>query len=243
MEAYERIIVALDVEDRAAALRLVTILHCQVGMFKIGKQLFTAEGPSLVREIIALGEKVFLDLKYHDIPATVAKASVEATKLGVSMFNMHASPDMTKAMSDSSEAVAKYCREKNIPRPFILGVTVLTSADAADMEEEIPQKFMPLEQLVVLRAQRARACRLDGVIASAKEASALRESLGRTSVIVTPGVRSKGASVDDQKRVATPGEAVRDGATYAVIGRQLTDSNNPIKEAQAIALEIETATN
>ena len=242
MQAQERIIVALDFDSWNEAIALVRSLSGEVGMFKIGKQLFTENGPDLVEEIVEMGEKVFLDLKYHDIPETVKKASVVATRLGVSMFNMHASADMKKAMVDASDAVAKHCREEIIPRPFILGVTVLTSADASDMEEEIP-KGMSVEQLVLMRALRARECRLDGVVASAQEASVLRESLGRTSVIVTPGVRSKGASVGDQKRVATPGEAVRDGATYVVIGRQITESKEPVKEARAIALEIETATN
>lgn len=241
MESRERVIVALDVEDRVAAMDLVTILRGEVGMFKIGKQLFTAEGPDLVKEIVAMGEKVFLDLKYHDIPETVKKASVEATKLGVSMFNMHAGADMKKAMADAFDAVAKHCRAENIPRPFILGVTVLTSADRADMAEEIP-KELSLEQLVLMRALRARDCLLDGVVASAQEASVLRESLGRTFGIVTPGVRSAGVSTGDQKRVATPGEAVRDGANYVVIGRQLTGSSDPVAEARAIAREIEMAT-
>ncbi|MCC7356410.1 MAG: orotidine-5'-phosphate decarboxylase [Candidatus Doudnabacteria bacterium] len=242
MKAHKRIIVALDVDDWVAAITLVDALKGEVGMFKVGKQLFTAEGPDLVSEIVEKGEKVFLDLKYHDIPATVAKASIEAVKLGVSMFNTHASADMKKAMGDATEAVAKYCWEKNIPQPFILGVTLLTSADEKDMEEEIPEG-MSLEQLVFMRARRAHECGLDGVVASAQEASVLRKFLGRGFMIITPGVRSKGASVDDQKRVATPGEAVRDGATYVVIGRQITEADDPVEAARAIAREIETATN
>lgn len=243
MKAQERIIVALDFDSWDEAIALVMKLRGEVGMFKIGKELFTAEGRGLVREIVGMGQKVFLDLKYHDIPTTVAKACVAAVRLGVSIMNVHANAEMPKAMLEASNAVAKVCREEVRPRPHILGVTVLTSADGGDMAEEVREDLLPLEKLVLHRAKLARDCRLDGVVASPQEARILREAMGRQFLIATPGVRSKGASVNDQKRVATPGEAVRDGANYLVIGRQLTGSKDPIEEARAIAREIETATN
>lgn len=229
--AKDRIVVALDVADRDSALRLVEKLSGLVGMFKIGKQLFTAEGPNLVREIIAAGEKVFLDLKYHDIPNTVAGAAQSAAHLGVSIFNVHA-----LGGSEMMQAAALAIKEASA-RPLVLGVTVLTSMNDASLAEiGIPHQA---KDLVLRLAKLARQAGLDGVVASPKEIRLIREQVASENfVILTPGIRPAWSASGDQKRIATPAEALGDGADFIVIGRAITDSPDPRANAERILEEI-----
>jgi orotidine-5'-phosphate decarboxylase len=240
--AKERIVVALDVSDRDSALRLVETLSGLVGMFKIGKQLFTAEGPELVREIVSAGEKVFLDLKYHDIPNTVAGAAQSASRLGVTLFNVHAlgGSEMMRAASEavqSRRTNSARLQEDSAPatgdaadqadqsvslRPAILGVTVLTSMNDASLAEV--GIAHSAEEMVLRLAALARDAGLDGVVASPKEIRLIREQVAKENFIVlTPGIRPAWSASGDQKRIATPLEALRDGADYLVIGRAITD--------------------
>lgn len=233
----DRIVVALDVETPSQALALVEKLRGLVGMFKIGKQLFTAAGPDIVRQVVGMGEKVFLDLKFHDIPNTVAGAGVEAARLGVSIFNVHALGG-SAMMRATVEAVNNLSERENLPKPLILAVTILTSHDQASLNEigltaEINVQVKRLAQL-------ASASKIDGVVASPHEIKSLRMAIPDPSfVILTPGVRPAGAALNDQKRVMTPGEAVAAGADYLVIGRPITGADDPAEAAQKIIKEIE----
>ena len=233
----DRIVVALDVETPAQALALVEKLRGLVGMFKIGKQLFTAAGPDIVRQVVGMGEKVFLDLKFHDIPNTVAAAGVEAARLGVSIFNVHALGG-SAMMRATVEAVNNLSERENLPKPLILAVTILTSHDQASLAEigieaEIKDQVRRLAQL-------ASASKIDGVVASPHEIVSLRTAISNPEfVILTPGVRSVGAALNDQKRVMTPGEAVAAGSDYLVIGRPITGADHPAEAVQKIIKEIE----
>lgn len=233
----ERLVVALDVETAAQALSLVERLHGHVGMFKVGKQLFTAAGPDVVRRIKALGEKVFLDLKFHDIPNTVAMAGVEAMRLGVSIFNVHAFGGLAM-MRATVEAVGSAAEREGLMRPLILGVTVLTSHDQATLAEIGIER--PIEEQVVRLARLAAAAGLDGVVASPREIALIRGAVADPNfVVLTPGVRPAGAALDDQRRVMTPAEAVCAGATYLVVGRPITGAPDAAVAAKKIAEEIE----
>ncbi|HEX4951362.1 MAG TPA: orotidine-5'-phosphate decarboxylase [Blastocatellia bacterium] len=239
LQPKDRIVVALDVETAAQALTLVEQLRGLVGMFKIGKQLFTAAGPDIVRHIVGLGEKVFLDLKFHDIPNTVAAAGVEAARLGVSIFNVHSlgGSAMMRATVDALNAAAE--REK-LTKPLILAVTILTSHDQASLAELGIER--PLTEQVVHLARLAVAAGINGVVASPQEIAPLRQAIDNPNfVILTPGVRPSGAALNDQKRVMTPGEAVTAGADYLVIGRPITSAGDPAAAAQKIRQEIEQA--
>jgi orotidine-5'-phosphate decarboxylase len=228
--------VALDVDSPDRALSLVERLRGVAGMFKVGKQLFTAAGPEIVRRIIATGERVFLDLKFHDIPNTVAMAGVEAARLGVSVFNVHAMGG-SKMMRAVNDAVTETARREGMARPLILGVTVLTSHTQDSLKEVgIDRK---LEEEVVSLAMLCAASGLDGVVASPLEIAPIRSAVEDPGfVILTPGVRPAGASLDDQSRVMTPAEAVRAGANFLVIGRPITASNDPVAAARKIIDEI-----
>lgn len=239
IEPKDRIVVALDVETAAQALALVEQLRGQVGMFKIGKQLFTVAGPDIVRQIIGLGEQVFLDLKFHDIPHTVASAGVEAARLGVSIFNVHAlgGSAMMRATVDAMNAAAE---RENLTKPLILAVTILTSHDQSSLHEIGLERSIP-EQVIRL-AELADKSGINGVVASPLEIAPLRAAIANPNfVILTPGVRPVGAALHDQKRVLTPGEAVKAGADYLVIGRPITGAENPAAAAQKIREEIELA--
>ena len=239
IQPKDRIVVALDVETPAQALALVERLRGLVGMFKIGKQLFTAAGPDIVRQVIGLGEKVFLDLKFHDIPNTVASAGVEAARLGVSIFNVHAlgGSAMMRSTVDAMNAAAE--REK-ITKPVILAVTILTSHDQASLHEIGLEQS--IQEQVIRLAQLANQAGINGVVASPLEIAPLRAAIANPNfVILTPGVRPAGAALNDQKRVMTPGEAVKAGADYLVIGRPITSADNPAAAAQKISEEIEQA--
>ncbi len=235
----ERLVVALDVETAAHALALVERLRGLAGMFKIGKQLFTAAGPDIVRRITALGEQVFLDLKFHDIPNTVAKAGVEAARLGVRIFNLHALGG-SEMMRATVEAVDEAAAREGWRRPLILGVTILTSHNQASLAEIGMDRTV--EEQVIRLARLCEASGLNGVVASPHEIAPIRSAvIERDFVILTPGVRPQGAARHDQSRVMTPGEAVRAGADYLVIGRPITEAEDAARAAQKIIEEIELA--
>jgi orotidine-5'-phosphate decarboxylase len=230
----DRLIVALDVADRESALRLVEQLNGLVGMFKVGHQLFTAEGPQLAREIVESGGRVFLDLKYHDIPNTVAGASAAAARLGVSIFNVHALGG-SAMMRAAARAVADQVVQG--ARPLVLAVTVLTSMNEADLSEV--GIASDVEPEVVRLATLARDSGLDGVVASPREIRHIRERVAPDRfVILTPGIRPAHTESADQKRIATPADALRDGADFIVLGRAITASPNPREAAERILEEI-----
>lgn len=234
-----KLIVALDVDTVQQARTLSRILGGVAGMFKIGSQLFTAAGPDFVRDIVNAGEKVFLDLKFHDIPNTVAAAGIEATRLGVSIFNVHAAGG-SEMMKRTAAAVDETAAAEGLPRPAIIAVTVLTSANEATLAEI---GFTPDPAAVVRRlALLAEASGLDGVVASPKEVTIVRSAVNRPDfIIVTPGVRPPGFAANDQKRVATPREAITAGADYVVVGRPILQAKDPVRAAQDVIDEIESA--
>jgi orotidine-5'-phosphate decarboxylase len=232
----DRLIVALDVDSLAQAERLAERLDGLVRRFKIGSQLFTAGGPAVVEAIQKRGAEVFLDLKFHDIPNTVAGAAREAARLGVFMFNVHASGGlaMMKAAADGAAAAAV---ELSVRRPLAIAVTVLTSLDRAALHRELGVTSS-VEGHVLRLSELAREAGLDGTVASPVETAAIRRSLGAAWVIVTPGVRPAGSAAGDQSRVATPAAAARAGAHYLVVGRPITGAPDPAAAAAAILEEI-----
>ncbi|MBU1291197.1 orotidine-5'-phosphate decarboxylase [bacterium] len=237
LTARERLVLALDVDDFKKAEELVGELSDYVGVFKIGSQLFTAEGAKVVDMVNKKGGKVFLDLKFHDIPNTVARAAEVATKLGVSIFNVHTSGGY-EMMKAAAEATAKTSQELGIRKPIILGVTLLTSINQEILEKEIGIKKR-LEEQVVHLAKLAKAAGLDGVVASSWEIKEIRKACGEDFVILTPGIRPTGKSSDDQKRVMTPREAIKLGADFLVIGRPIRNAANPVEAAKQILREME----
>jgi orotidine-5'-phosphate decarboxylase len=236
MNAEERLIVALDVNSREAALKLIGTLRPRVRRYKVGLELFTACGPALVREIPAGGGQVFLDLKLHDIPNTAARAAVEAARIGVGMFTIHLSGGlmMARRVADEVEAYSQIYR---IPRPQILGVTVLTSLAAEDLEQVGVTR--PVEEQVAALAALAKQAGLDGVVASPREVRAVREAIGPDMVIVTPGVRPQGSDADDQARTMTPAQAMQAGADYIVVGRPIIAAQDPLEAAESILMQME----
>jgi|HubBroStandDraft_1064217.scaffolds.fasta_scaffold119827_2 orotidine-5'-phosphate decarboxylase len=225
----QRLIVALDVSTVAAAQRIVAAVGDSALTYKVGMQLYTAEGPQVVRDLVASGRRVFLDLKYHDIPNTVGAAVAEAAKLGASMLTVHASGS-AKMLRAAVEAA------KTRPELIVLAVTVLTSMDGNDLEKIGMQGTV--KDSVVRLATIALANGCQGVVTSAREASALRAELGHDFAIVTPGVRPAGSSVGDQVRVVTPAEAIAAGASHIVVGRPITEAADPAAEARAILGQI-----
>lgn len=229
-DSRARLIVALDVSTAAAAHKIVAAVGDSARIYKVGMQLYTAEGPQIVRDLIASGRKVFLDLKYHDIPNTVAAAVREAAKLGVSMLTVHAAGGgaMLRAAADAA-------RNTN-PATMVLGVTVLTSLDQRDLEHagvrgSVVDQVSRLAALAI-----TNGCH--GVVASAHEAAVLRAELGDDFLIVTPGVRPTGVEHGDQARVVTPAEAMASGASYIVVGRPITEAENPAEEAREILAQM-----
>ena len=226
----QRLIVALDVSSAAAARKIVAAVGDSASTYKVGMQLYTAEGPAIVRELVSSGRRVFLDLKYHDIPNTVGAAVREAAQLGVSMMTVHASGGgpMLRAASKAAAAQAS--------NPLVLAVTVLTSLDENELNT-IGIRGTVVGQVLRLGAL-ALSSGCGGVVASAHEATALREELGQDFVIVTPGVRPAGSGNDDQARVVTPAEAIAAGATQIVVGRPITEAADPAAEARAVLSQI-----
>ncbi len=234
MDARERLIVALDVSTAEEARNLVASLGESVQFYKVGKQLFTARGPEIVRELRASNRKVFLDLKFHDIPNTVAGAVAEAAKLGVSMLTVHTLGGQ-KMLRAAAEAAAQ-----SEWTPTVLGVTVLTSMAQADLAEIGIE--VPVENEVQRLAKLAIEAGCGGVVASAHEAKSIRQHLGAKFAIVTPGVRPAGAAKGDQARVVTPAQAIANGATHLVVGRPITEAEDPFAAATAIAEEMKQRT-
>jgi orotidine-5'-phosphate decarboxylase len=235
--AKDKLIVALDVDSAADALDLFVALRDIVGMFKVGSQLFTAAGPEVVRQIVARGARVFLDLKFHDIPNTVAAAGIEAAHLGVSIFNVHASGG-AEMMKRTAAAVAEVSDREGLPRPKVIAVTVLTSMDQRSLEQ---LGFTDDPRSLVFRlAGLAAACGLDGVVASPQEIEPIRKAISTPDfLIVTPGIRSSSDASDDQKRTLTAAAAVGAGADYLVVGRPILTAADPVAAARALLADIE----
>jgi orotidine-5'-phosphate decarboxylase len=225
MNLDPRIIVALDFADPAHALALVERLDPSACALKVGKELFVTAGPEPVRRMIERGFRIFLDLKFHDIPNTVAQACAAATRLGVWMINVHASGGRAMMLA-AHAALTRTAAERGVPRPLLVAVTVLTSLNAGDLAEiGIADST---EDEVLRLAKLAASCGLDGVVCSAAEAVALRRAMGPRFKLVTPGIRPRGAGVDDQSRVVTPEDAIANGADYLVIGRPITGAADPL---------------
>ena len=222
----------------ADALSIVDELKNEVGAFKIGLQLFTSTGPEFIQRLVSTGARVFLDLKFHDIPNTVAKASVEAARLGVWMFNVHASGG-GEMMRQASHEVGEMCDREGLERPLIIAVTVLTSSNNDTLKEiGIAAETQPQ---VLKLAELTSKCGLDGVVASPFEIEPIRARIAsKDFVIVTPGIRPASATKDDQKRVMTPGEAVSVGADHLVIGRPITAAADRLKAVEQIVEEMES---
>ncbi|MDQ7842494.1 MAG: orotidine-5'-phosphate decarboxylase [Armatimonadota bacterium] len=238
LSAADRLIVALDVPDLAAAAVLVGRLRPAVSWFKIGSQLFTAAGPAAVALVHDAGGRVFLDLKFHDIPTTVAGAVAVAAGLGVAMVNVHTAGGeamLRAAVAACAAAAPAGSRAPGWTRPVLIGVTLLTSdPDTGDLVHR-----------AVSAAEVARSCGLDGVVCSPRECAAIKDRCGRGFVVVTPGIRlppsAAGAVTDDQRRTATPAEAVRAGADFLVVGRPIVRARDPLAAAAAVIAEIEAA--
>ncbi|HSR51968.1 MAG TPA: orotidine-5'-phosphate decarboxylase [Acidobacteriota bacterium] len=231
MEAKERIIVALDVPSRQEALGLVERLSGEVGVFKIGLQLFTAQGPEMVREVIERGGEVFLDLKLYDIPNTVASAALEAAKLGARMVTLHAGGGRAM-MSAAVERVAAWSGETGRPKPLLLGVTVLTSMDETTLHAAGVARS--LREQVLELARQTEGQKMGGIVCSPKEIRLLRGA-GVRLPLITPGIRPAGESTHDQARVMTPLKALQAGADYLVIGRPIIRAEDPVQAARDIA--------
>jgi orotidine-5'-phosphate decarboxylase len=224
----DKILLVLDVSSREEAMKLVRPLYEHVGMFKVGMQLFTAEGPSLVREIVDLGGKVFLDLKFHDIPNTVSHGVLEAAKLGVSLMTIHAAGGRVMM-----ETVAKELQDKfGSRRPMVVAVTVLTSLNDRGLSEVGIAR--PMAEQVVAMAKLAEECGIAGVVCSPQEIQLVRRAAGPDFKIVTPGIRMPGQAANDQQRLATPREALAAGADYIVVGRAVTAAPDPRSALNAL---------
>lgn len=232
-DASDKIIFALDVHTLDDIEHWAKTLAGKVGMFKIGKELFTACGPAAVKAVQRYGGKVFLDLKYHDIPNTVAKAMCEAARIGLQLVNLHALGG-AEMMETAVAAVRKEFSDSE--RPQLLAVTILTSSTAETLRQVGIDHSV--EDMVLRLALLAKASGMDGVVASPLEIEMIRKACGPDFLIVTPGVRPSFAAVDDQKRIMTPQAAVLAGADYLVIGRPIAKANNPAEAADLIAAEI-----
>jgi len=228
-DARDRMIVALDVADTDKAEALVKTLGDAVSFYKIGMELVYGGGLLFARDLAASGKRVFLDLKLHDIPNTVKKAAAQVSRLGMSYLTVHAFPQTMKAALEATQGTGTK----------ILGVTVMTSYDDADLAAAGYK--VGVKDLVALRAQQAKDIGIGGLILSAEEVVAMRKLVGSQLDLVTPGIRPAGSAVGDQKRVMTPGEAIQAGATRLVIGRPITEAADPKAAADAIVRDIEAA--
>ena len=229
LDPRQRLIVALDVSSAAAAQKIVAAVGDSALTYKVGMQLYTAEGPQVVRDLVASGRRIFLDLKYHDIPNTVGAAVAEARKLGVNMLTVHASGS-ARMLQAAVEAASAH------PDLMVLAVTVLTSMNATDLEA-IGMRGS-VQECVIRLAKNALDNGCQGIVTSAREASAVRAELGHDFAIVTPGVRPTGSAVGDQVRVVTPAQAITAGASHIVVGRPITEAADPAAQAKAILEEI-----
>lgn len=237
MRPRERIILALDVSDYKDAVDMVHHFKDHIDIFKVGSELFTSTGPKIIDEIHTLGKRVFLDLKFHDIPNTVCKAALAAAKLGVFMFNVHASGGL-EMMRQTAQALSKYSLENNTERPRLIGVTILTSMSQDTLRDELGVSVRLRTQVKQLAGLAQRAG-LDGVVASPEDAEMVRSHFGKGFLIVTPGIRPSWSAMDDQKRTLTPRKAVQMGSDYLVIGRAITSQKNPLDALKRIEEELE----
>lgn len=227
----DKVIVALDVDNYSDAEKIVKELKGVINIFKVGKQLFTKEGPRVIKMVHEHGCKVFLDLKYHDIPNTVSQAAKAAADLGVFMFNVHIEGGVR--MMQECAAALKEIKNK----PYVLGITVLTSIDQITMNQEL-NVLGSVEEEVVRRAELAKKAGLDGVVASPHEILAIRKACGQNFMIVTPGVRPEWSKKDDQERVDTPKDAILAGADYIVVGRPIIKAPNRLEAAKRLIKEL-----
>jgi orotidine-5'-phosphate decarboxylase len=237
----DQLLIALDVADRDTATRLAEDLRGTVGGYKIGSRLFTSEGPAIVRAFTERGDRVFLDLKFHDIPNTVAEAVAAATGLGVWMLNVHASGGLAM-MQAARDAARETATRQNRPAPLVIAVTVLTSMNQATLEGT--GVTSPVLDQVLRLAALAQEAGLDGVVASPRETAPIRERCGKDFAIVTPGIRggvARTTGKDDQERTMSPADAIGAGSSYLVIGRPILGAPNPREAAAAIGLEIAAA--
>lgn len=236
MVGKKKICLALDVDDSQRAIDFVIELKDYIGLFKVGFQLFVNEGPSVVERIVEKGGQVFLDLKLHDIPNTVAAAARSMVRLGVSMFNVHASggKEMVRAAVISTQEEAA---KKGVDRPLVLAVTVLTSINEEILRDELLIQ-RGVKDTVCRMAEVAKAGGADGVIASPQEVPIIRKVCGSDFLIVTPGVRPKWSAIGDQKRITTPSDAIKLGSDWIVIGRPIMDSDNPVESTLSVIQEI-----
>lgn len=237
LQPEDRLIVALDVADSIQAEAAIARLRPAVNFFKIGSQLFTACGPKVVELVKKSGGRVFLDLKFHDIPNTVASAVAAACGLGVDILNMHASGGFLM-MEAAMKAASETCSIGPGSRPLLLGVTVLTSLDDESLDEVMGMKGLTVSKQVLHLANLSKSAGLDGVVASPQEISLVRQHLGPDFIILTPGIRTGDSPADDQKRFATPAQAIAAGADFIVVGRPITKAQNPVAVANAIVEEI-----
>ncbi|MDP3112884.1 MAG: orotidine-5'-phosphate decarboxylase [Thermodesulfovibrionales bacterium] len=235
----EKLIIALDVPEADHALELVDKFEDQIEIYKVGLELFTSAGPSIIEELHKRNKRVFLDLKFHDIPNTVLKAAIAATRLGVFMFNIHASGGL-EMMKRCKDSVVELCLKENLKKPRILGVTVLTSMSQQVLKDEIGIQHS-LNTHVRHLSGLALKAGLDGVVASGHEVARIKSHCGNGFLIATPGIRTSWQPPDDQHRTMTPKQALREGADYIVMGRAIINSDNPLKTLELISLEMLTA--
>ena len=236
MSQRDKLILALDVSDHIYALEIVDKFSDYINIFKVGLELFTSTGPKIIEDIHKKGKKIFLDLKFHDIPNTVTKAALAATHLGVTMFNIHASGGF-EMMKKCRDSVVDLCLRENLERPKILAVTVLTSLTRETLRDELGIPYGVKTHVRHLSGLALRAG-LDGVVSSANEIETIRNHCGRGFLIITPGIRPSWTLPDDQKRTMTPKEAIRAGSDYLVMGRGILQQPDPIKAIELISLEI-----
>ena len=228
---YNPIIVALDVDSAPEARSLVERLGSSIDFYKVGMELYAAAGMEFVRELIAADKRVFLDMKFYDIGETVKRAVAQVARSGVTFLTVHGSQAVMRAAVEGKGSAALK----------LLAVTVLTSFDQTDLRD-LGYESATVSELVSLRVRNAVACGIDGIVCSPLEAAEVRRIAGPESILVTPGVRSASASAGDQKRVATPAEAIRNGATYLVMGRQITRASDPAEEVRRILHELNPST-
>ncbi len=235
MNPKDRLIVALDVDSEEKAVELVEKLKNDVRFFKVGFELFSSCGPSIIKRIKETDSDIFLDLKFHDIPNTVSKAAVSVARLGVYMFNVHGLGGY-EMMKKTAEDVEEEAQRLGIEKPKVIAVTVLTSMDEDSLKKVGINESIKDEVLKLARM--AKDAGLDGVVASSVEAKMIRKELGKEFLIITPGVRPAGTAAQDQKRVATPGSAIKDGASFIVVGRPITEAKDPAAAAREIIKEM-----
>lgn len=239
MPVRDKLILALDLNEKKLALEVVDKFSDHINTFKVGLELFVSAGPSVVDEINRKGKRVFLDLKFHDISNTTSRAAIAAARLGVYMFNMHANGGL-EMMKICRESVAETCLKEGIERPRMIGVTVLTGLTPDALKNELSVAHS-IRTHVKQLAKLAIDAGLDGVVASGHETSMIRDHFGKDFVIVTPGIRTSWSPPDDQRRTSTPREAIKAGADFIVLGRAVLNQPDPLKALELISAEILTA--